>query len=164
MIALWSAPLANVFHWDFLHRLATHHLVNILTTFAIKFLCIQLFIWKLEPAELIWMCHIEDESSWTIHVKVNFALSHRPIWHLTGMPRSFKFLLETSSQGVAFIHLSLSPFPYWVSLCHLTKKEQCFLPVVINQKQPGALSFAQCQCMVAHTTGHSVGRRAHEAT
>lgn len=53
------------------------------------------------------MCHIEDESSWTINVKVSFVLSQLPIWHLTGMPKwSFEILSETTSQGVAFIHLS----------------------------------------------------------
>lgn len=53
------------------------------------------------------MCHIEDENSWTINVKVSFVLSHLPIWHLTGMPKwSFEFLSETASQQVAFICLS----------------------------------------------------------
>lgn len=66
------------------------------------------------------MCHIEDESSWTINVGVSFVLSHHPTWHLTGMPkRSFAFLSETASQGVACIHLSFFPFPYCLSVCHL---------------------------------------------
>jgi len=53
------------------------------------------------------MCHIEDERSWTINVKVSFVLSHLPIWHLTGMPKwSFEFLSETTSQGVAFFRWS----------------------------------------------------------
>lgn len=59
------------------------------------------------------MCHIEDESSWTINVKLSFVLSHLPSWHLTGRPKwSFKFLWKTASKACpqcTFIHLSFFP-------------------------------------------------------
>lgn len=59
------------------------------------------------------MCHIEDESSWTINVKLSLVLAHLPIWHATGRPKwSFKYLRETTSKACpqwAFIHLSFFP-------------------------------------------------------
>lgn len=60
-----------------------------------------------KPDELIWMCHIEDESSWTINVKLSFVLFHLLIWHPTGRPK-----WETARKAYpqwAFIHLNFFP-------------------------------------------------------
>lgn len=66
----------------------------------------------------------------------------------------WSLLSEIASQGVAF--LSISPL-------HLCLSHGVF-SVVINQKQSAPPWSALYQCLVAHTSGHLVGQRAHEAT
>lgn len=88
------------------------------------------------------MCHVADESSWIMNVKVSFVLSRLPIWHLAGMPKwNFEFLSETRRHGVAFIHLSFLSISL-LYFCLSPDKDQCLLAVVINQNQPGSLCFA----------------------
>lgn len=63
-------------------------------------------------------------------------------------------LSEITSQGVAFLS---------ISLLHLCLSRGVFW-VVINQNQSVPLWSALYQCLVAHTSGHLVGQRAHKAT
>lgn len=114
------------------------------------------------------MCHIEDESSWTINVKLSFVLTHLPMWHPTGRPKwSFKYLRENASKACpqwAFIHLSFFPHTPAAFLPVTWQWNRIFWQWLSTENHPGpsVLLYTSAQWPPQQVTWWDEG--AHKAT